>query len=77
MGMALILECMVIMHWLEGRGLGPVGLTGFSMGGHVSCVRSVCVQSILCLLLDFFSDEFVMRFYVCVIELFAGSCSLA
>ena len=41
------------------------------------CSECVCVQSILCLLLDFFSDEFVMRFYVCVIELFAGSCSLA
>ena len=38
MGMALILECMVIMHWLEGRGHGPVGLTGFSMGGHVSSI---------------------------------------
>ena len=36
MGMAVILECMLIMHWLEEeQGLGPVGLTGFSLGGHV------------------------------------------
>ena len=35
LGLALILECMVIMNWLEERGLGPVGLTGYSMGGHV------------------------------------------
>ena len=36
MGLALIMECMLLLHWLEGRGLGPVGLTGISMGGHVS-----------------------------------------
>ena len=41
--MALILECMVIMHWLEEKGLGPVGLTGYSMGGHVSLCVCVCV----------------------------------
>ena len=46
MGMALILECMVIMHWLEEKGLGPVGLTGFSMGGHVSRqLERHCIQS--------------------------------
>jgi len=36
MGLALILECMLLLHWLEKQGLGPVGLTGISMGGHVS-----------------------------------------
>ena len=36
MGLALICECLVLLNWLEGEGLGPVGLTGVSMGGHVS-----------------------------------------
>lgn len=34
MGLSLILECMLLLHWLEGTGFGPVGLTGISMGGH-------------------------------------------
>ena len=41
MGLALILECLLILRWLEGEGLGPVGLTGISMGGHVSHVTDV------------------------------------
>lgn len=36
MGLALILECHVLIGWLEREGLGPVGVTGLSMGGHVS-----------------------------------------
>ena len=36
MGLTLIFECLVLLKWLEGEGLGPVGLTGVSMGGHVS-----------------------------------------
>lgn len=36
MGLSLMLECLVLKRWLEGEGLGPVGLTGLSMGGHVS-----------------------------------------
>ena len=36
MGLALICECLVLLKWLEGEGIGPVGLTGVSMGGHVS-----------------------------------------
>ena len=39
MGLALILESMVLLHWMEEQGLGPVGLTGFSMGGHVSSTQ--------------------------------------
>ena len=35
MGLALIMESIVLLHWLEEKGLGPVGLTGISMGGHV------------------------------------------
>lgn len=36
LGLSLMLECLVLKKWLEGEGLGPVGLTGISMGGHVS-----------------------------------------
>ncbi len=36
LGLSLMLECLVLKKWLEGEGLGPVGLTGLSMGGHVS-----------------------------------------
>lgn len=44
MGLALILECMLLLHWLEKQGLGPVGLTGISMGGHVSLLtEQYCV----------------------------------
>ena len=40
MGLALILECHLLLQWLEGEGLGPVGFTGISMGGHVSASPS-------------------------------------
>ena len=36
MGLALIHESILLGGWLESQGLGPVGLTGISMGGHVS-----------------------------------------
>ena len=36
LGLSLMLECLTLKRWLEGEGLGPVGLTGLSMGGHVS-----------------------------------------
>lgn len=35
MGLALIHESIVLNSWLESQGIGPVGLTGISMGGHV------------------------------------------
>lgn len=35
MGGCLILESMVLFHWCERNGLGPLGVTGISMGGHV------------------------------------------
>ncbi len=38
MGLALIFECIALIGWLERAGLGPVGLTGISMGGHVSLI---------------------------------------
>lgn len=36
MGGGLILEGLVMLHWCEKQGFGPLGLTGISMGGHVS-----------------------------------------
>lgn len=35
MGGCLILESMVLFHWCQRNGLGPLGVTGISMGGHV------------------------------------------
>lgn len=37
MGGCLILESLVLFHWCERNGLGPLGVTGVSMGGHVIC----------------------------------------
>ncbi|XP_066158280.1 protein ABHD18 isoform X2 [Euwallacea fornicatus] len=34
MGGCLILECLVLLHWCEQLGFGPLGITGISMGGH-------------------------------------------
>ena len=39
MGGCLVLESLVIFHWCERHGLGPLGITGMSMGGHVSVLR--------------------------------------
>jgi hypothetical protein len=36
MGGCLILESLVLFHWCERNGLGPLGVTGVSMGGHVT-----------------------------------------
>lgn len=36
MGGSLVLESIAMFHWVERQGLGPVGITGVSMGGHVS-----------------------------------------
>ena len=36
MGGALVLESLVLLHWCERQGYGPLGLSGVSMGGHVS-----------------------------------------
>ena len=36
MGGCLILESLVLFHWCKRNGFGPFGLTGISMGGHVS-----------------------------------------
>lgn len=39
MGGCLILESLVLFHWCEREGFGPIGVTGLSMGGHVSVLR--------------------------------------
>ncbi len=40
MGGALILESLALLHWCEKQGYGPLGLSGVSMGGHVSILAS-------------------------------------
>lgn len=36
MGGCLVLESLVLLNWCERNGYGPLGITGLSMGGHVS-----------------------------------------
>ena len=36
MGGALVLESIALFHWLEAQDYGPLGITGISLGGHVS-----------------------------------------
>lgn len=36
MGGCLMLESLVLFHFCERNGLGPLGVSGLSMGGHVS-----------------------------------------
>jgi len=38
MGGALVLESIVLLRWCEQQGFGPLGMTGISMGGHMSSV---------------------------------------
>lgn len=42
MGGCLILESIVLLHWCEREGFGPLGVTGLSMGGHVSVIIITC-----------------------------------
>lgn len=47
LGLSLMLESLVLKRWLEKQGLGPVGLTGISMGGHVwNLISLVSVNNI-------------------------------
>jgi len=46
MGAALMLESYALHDWLHHQGIGPVGITGMSMGGHVSVY--LCVYGPLC-----------------------------
>ncbi|XP_068596389.1 protein ABHD18 [Brachionichthys hirsutus] len=40
MGSALILESTVLLHWLEGQGYWPLGMTGISMGGYMASLAA-------------------------------------
>lgn len=40
MGGCLIMEALVLLHWSERQGLGPLGLTGMSMGGHMASLAA-------------------------------------
>ncbi|XP_781317.4 protein ABHD18 [Strongylocentrotus purpuratus] len=40
MGGGLILEGLVMLHWCEKQGFGPLGLTGISMGGHMASLAA-------------------------------------
>lgn len=40
MGGCLILEALVLLHWCEREGLGPLGVTGMSMGGHMASLAA-------------------------------------
>ncbi|XP_050544214.1 protein ABHD18 [Daktulosphaira vitifoliae] len=40
MGACLILESLVLFHWCEREGFGPLGVTGLSMGGHMSSLAA-------------------------------------
>ncbi|XP_021940977.1 protein ABHD18 isoform X2 [Zootermopsis nevadensis] len=40
MGGCLILESLVLFHWCENNGFGPLGVTGMSMGGHMASLAA-------------------------------------
>lgn len=40
MGGCLILESLVLFHWCEREGFGPIGVTGLSMGGHMASLAA-------------------------------------
>lgn len=40
MGGCLILESLVLLNWCERMGLGPLGITGLSMGGHMASLAA-------------------------------------
>lgn len=40
MGGCLMLESLVLFNWCEQNGLGPLGITGLSMGGHMASLAA-------------------------------------
>ena len=40
MGCCLILESIVLLHWLKRLNYGPLGVTGVSMGGHMASLAA-------------------------------------
>lgn len=69
MGGCLILESLVLFHWCERNGFGPLGISGLSMGGHVSTIK-------LQLLLPSTFDNYLEHVYF-QINLFLQMASLA
>lgn len=57
MGGCLILETLVLFHFCERNDLGPLGVSGLSMGGHVSRIR---FYNLKISLNDLFIDNFQM-----------------
>ena len=60
MGGALVLESLVLFHWCERQGYGPLGITGISMGGHVriSTLRSLnCVTPLYSIVDEIFTPR--------------------
>lgn len=47
MGGCLMLESIVLFNWCEQQGFGPLGVTGLSMGGHVSSQVVVAVVVVM------------------------------
>lgn len=43
MGGCLVLESLVLFHFCERNGFGPLGVSGLSMGGHV-CILILFVK---------------------------------
>lgn len=40
MGGCLMLECLVLLEWLEEKGFYPLGVSGISMGGHMASLAA-------------------------------------
>lgn len=40
MGGCLMLECLVLLEWLEEKGFYPLGVSGVSMGGHMASLAA-------------------------------------
>ncbi|XP_045481975.1 protein ABHD18 isoform X2 [Harmonia axyridis] len=40
MGGCLVLECIILLNWCVQLGLGPLGVTGISMGGHMASLAA-------------------------------------
>jgi surfactin synthase thioesterase subunit len=49
MGSAVITETNSLMKWMSGRGLGPFGLAGYSMGGLMACLAGTLSRKPLAL----------------------------
>ena len=46
MGAGLVVESLVLLRWCERQGLGPLGISGISMGGHVRTTHGLASQSL-------------------------------